>query len=98
MAGETVVTTNSDGPRPRRVYGGLNPDAASAERGIRSFNDAGYPSDRIGVITRDREEGRELAESTGANVAGGAATGVVAGGVLGGIAGLLDGIGALAIP
>jgi len=82
----------------RRVYGGLYSDRDAAERGIRRFNDAGYANDRIGVVMQDRDEARELADDTGASVAGGAATGAVAGGVLGGIAGLLVGIGALAIP
>jgi hypothetical protein len=82
----------------RRVYGGLYRDPAEAERGIRRFRDSGYAGERIGIVTRDREEGKELAEETGAKAATGAATGAVAGGLLGGITGLLVGIGALAIP
>ena len=82
----------------RRVYGGLYSDRDSAERGIRRFHESGYDRDRIGIVMQDREEARELADDTGANVAGGAATGAVTGGVLGGLAGLLVGMGALAIP
>jgi len=92
---ETTVTTG--GTTRRRVYGGLYNDAASAEQGIRRFQSAGYAGDRIGVVSRD-PEAKEVAEDTGAKVAGGAATGAVAGGVLGGLTGLLIGIGALAIP
>jgi len=82
----------------RRVYGGLYRDTAAAEQGIRRFRDSGYEGDRIGIVTRDRDEGERIAEDTGAKVAGGAATGAVVGGVLGGVTGLLVGIGALAIP
>jgi hypothetical protein len=89
-----TTTTTSGG---RRVYGGLYGDATAAERGIRRFHEAGYSRDRIGLVSRD-PEAKEVAEDTGAKVAGGAATGAVTGGVLGGIAGLLVGIGALAIP
>lgn len=82
----------------RRYYGGLYADRDAAERGIRRFHEAGYPRDRVGVLARNRDEAGQLAEDTGADVAGGAATGAVAGGVLGGLAGLLVGAGALAIP
>ena len=53
---------------------------------------------RSAVVSRDREETKELAEDTGAKAATGAATGAVGGGILGGITGLLVGLGALAIP
>jgi Heat induced stress protein YflT domain len=82
----------------RRVYGGLYNDPAAAERGIRRFRDSGYEGERIGIISRDREEAKDVAEDTGASAATGAATGAVAGGLLGGLTGLLIGIGALAIP
>ena len=82
----------------RRVYGGLYSDPAAAERGIRRFRDSGYESERIGIISRDRDEAKDVAENTGASAAAGAATGAVAGGLLGGLTGLLVGIGALAIP
>jgi len=95
MSETTVVTTNTT-PR-RRVYGGLYNDVTSAERGVRRFRDAGYPGERIGIVSRD-SAAKEVAEDTGAKAASGAATGAVAGGVLGGLTGLLVGIGALAIP
>jgi len=96
MSEERTTVTSPTGTR--RVYGGLYRDSSAAEQGIRRFRDSGYEGERIGIVTRDREEGKELAEETGAKVAGGAATGAAVGGVLGGITGLLVGIGALAIP
>jgi len=96
MSETTVVTTEGTTPR-RRVYGGLYNDVPSAERGVRRFRDAGYPGERIGIVSRDAAA-KDVAEDTGAKAASGAATGAVAGGVLGGVAGLLVGIGALAIP
>jgi len=97
MAETTVVTTNTNGAPRRRVYGGLYNDVATAEQGVHRFRDAGYPSERIGIVSRD-SAAKDVAEDTGAKAAGGAATGAVAGGVLGGLTGLLVGIGALAIP
>jgi len=97
MSETTVVTTNEGTAPRRRVYGGLYSDVASAEQGVRRFRDAGYPGERIGIVSRDAAA-KEVAEDTGAKAAGGAATGAVAGGVLGGLTGLLVGIGALAIP
>jgi hypothetical protein len=96
MEDRSVTPSGSTGTR--RVYGGLYRDPSEAERGIRRFRDSGYEGERIGIVTRDREDAKELAEDTGAKAATGAATGAVAGGLLGGITGLLVGIGALAIP
>jgi hypothetical protein len=90
--------SNTTRASTRRVYGGLYNDSAAAEAGIRRFRDSGYEGERIGIVSRDREEAAELADSTGAKAATGAATGAVAGGLLGGLTGLLVGIGALAIP
>ena len=78
----------------RRVYGGLYSDPTAAERGIRRFRDSGYEGERIGIISRNRDEAKDVAENTGASAAAGAATGAVAGGLLGGLTGLLVGIGA----
>jgi len=94
---ETTVVTDENGTVRRRVYGGLYNDVSTAEVGVRRFRDAGYPGERIGIVSRDAAA-KEVAEDTGAKAAGGAATGAVAGGVLGGLTGLLVGIGALAIP
>ena len=97
MPETTVVTTDANGTVRRRVYGGLYNDVATAETGVRRFREAGYPGERIGIVSRD-SAAKEVAEDTGARAVGGAATGAVAGGVLGGLTGLLVGIGALAIP
>jgi len=97
MPETTEVTTDASGTVHRRVYGGLYNDVDTAERGVRRFRDAGYPGERIGIVSRD-SAAKQVAEDTGAKAAGGAATGAVAGGVLGGLTGLLVGIGALAIP
>jgi len=94
---ETTVVTDENGNVRRRVYGGLYSDVATAEQGVRRFRDAGYPGERIGIVSRDAAA-KDVAEDTGAKAASGAATGAVAGGVLGGLTGLLVGIGALAIP
>jgi hypothetical protein len=90
--------STTGGTRTRRVYGGLYNDPTAAEAGIRRFRDSGYEGDRIGIVSRDHEDAKEVAENTGAGAATGAATGAVAGGLLGGLTGLLVGIGALAIP
>jgi hypothetical protein len=92
MQESSARTTGATGTR--RVYGGLYNDPAAAERGIRRFRDSGYEGERIGIVSRDREDAKEVAENTGAS----AATGAIAGGLLGGLTGLLVGIGALAIP
>lgn len=89
---------DTDTTARRRTYGGLYADSAAAERGIRRFRDSGYEGERIGIVSRDHAEAKEVAENTGASAAAGAATGAVAGGLLGGLTGLLVGIGALAIP
>ncbi|MGI9147958.1 MAG: DUF1269 domain-containing protein [Chloroflexota bacterium] len=99
MAETTVVTTGGSGnsARPRRVYGGLYSDVTTAETGVKRFRDAGYPGERIGIVSRDAAA-KDIAEDAGAKAVGGATTGAVTGGVLGGLTGLLVGIGALAIP
>ena len=90
--------TNTETSGTRRVYGGLYADPTAAEAGIRRFRDSGYEGERIGIVSRDNADAKEVAENTGASAATGAATGAVAGGLLGGLTGLLIGIGALAIP
>jgi hypothetical protein len=58
----------------------------------------GVDPQRVSVIARDKQQARDIAERTGAEVATGAATGAGLGAILGGAAGWLVGIGALAIP
>src|SRR5690349_8871009 len=88
----------SETARQRRIYGGLYADPDAARVGINRFREAGYDQDRLGIISRDSDAAQDIADDTGAHVAGDAAKGAVAGGVLGGLTGLLLGIGALAIP
>ncbi|WP_151733941.1 general stress protein [Paenibacillus tengchongensis] len=69
-----------------------------ATRAIEELQSRGVPTDEISVITRDRDDMRNISEDTGTLAPEGVATGAATGGVVGGVAGLLAGIGALAIP
>jgi hypothetical protein len=69
-----------------------------AETAINKLQDTGYNPKDISIVMRDNEMAKEMAHSTGADVAGGAASGATTGGIIGGIAGLLIGIGAIAVP
>ncbi len=69
-----------------------------ATRAIEGLQRQGVSNDEISVITRDRDELKNISDDTGTMAPEGVATGAATGGVVGGIAGLLAGIGALAIP
>jgi len=69
-----------------------------AEDAIRALKDAGYRSDEISLVARNRDDAAGLAHDTGTKAGEGAATGAVAGGILGGLGGFLAGVGALSIP
>ncbi|WP_410511405.1 general stress protein [Paenibacillus sp. BR2-3] len=69
-----------------------------ATRAIEGLQRKGFRNEDISVITRDRDELRNISDETGTMAPEGVATGAATGGVVGGIAGLLAGIGALAIP
>lgn len=69
-----------------------------AEAAINALEVAGYAPQDISIVMKDIEEGKDLANSTGANMAEGAVSGATTGGIIGGIAGLLIGIGAITIP
>lgn len=69
-----------------------------ATRAIEGLQRQGVSNDEISVITRDRDEMKNISEDTGTMAPEGVATGAATGGVVGGITGLLAGIGALAIP
>lgn len=77
---------------------GVFADRANAEDAIAALEDKGYNPKDISIMMKDAGEAREVAESTGADVAGGAVSGATTGAVVGGIAGLLIGIGAITIP
>lgn len=69
-----------------------------ATRAIEGLQNQGFSNDEISVITRDRDELKNISEDTGTKAPEGIATGAATGGVVGGVTGLLAGIGALAIP
>jgi heat induced stress protein YflT len=74
---------------------GLFPDRAAAERAIQSLRAAGFDPSRIGIVLRERDEARAVAQEHTLNAAAGAVTG----GVIGGGAGtLLAATGALVVP
>jgi len=74
---------------------GLFPDRAAAERAIQSLQAAGFDPSRIGVVLRDRDEAREVAQEHALNSTAGAVTGSVIGG---GAGTLLAATGALVVP
>lgn len=69
-----------------------------ATRAIEGLQNKGIHNDEISIITRDRDELRNISDETGTKAPEGVAAGATTGGLLGGVAGLLAGIGALAIP
>ncbi len=78
-----------------RTVVGLFTNRPDAESAIRELKAAGFGEDRIGVALQNRDEQRDLMDTTGSEAAEGAATGAVSGGVVGGLIGLL---GSLLIP
>jgi hypothetical protein len=78
-----------------RTVDGLFTNRPDAESAIRELKTAGFGEDRIGVAMQNRDEQRDLMETTGSEAAEGAAKGAVSGGVVGGVIGLL---GSLLIP
>ncbi|WP_172254395.1 YsnF/AvaK domain-containing protein [Saccharibacillus deserti] len=69
-----------------------------ASHAIEDLKRAGFSTNDISVVTRDKKDMRKLEDETGTMAPEGAAGGAATGGVLGGIGGLLAGLGALAIP
>jgi uncharacterized protein (TIGR02271 family) len=84
-------------PVPGTVVG-LFRKTIAAERAVRDLKNAGFTDRQIGVIMRDPEQERKLAEQTGTKAGEAAAAGAITGGALGGLVGVLAGIGALVIP
>jgi uncharacterized protein (TIGR02271 family) len=89
---------NRDQVRPTGTVVGLFHKTIAAERAIRDLKDAGFTDRQIGVLMRDPDEQRKLAEGTGTRAGEAAAAGAITGGALGGLVGALAGIGALVIP
>ncbi|MEP6688055.1 MAG: general stress protein [Gemmatimonadales bacterium] len=78
-----------------RTVVGMFTNRPDAESAIRELKGAGFGENQIGVALQDREEQRDLMETTGSEAAEGAAKGAVSGGLVGGLIGLL---GSLLIP
>lgn len=81
----------------KKIVGVFNTEQ-EASNAIEQLKSQGFSTDEISVITKDREELRNITEETDTKAPEGVATGATTGGVLGGTAGLLAGLGALAIP
>jgi hypothetical protein len=81
-----------------KTVAGLFESPGTASRAIDDLRSLGVDPGHVSVIARDKEQARDVADQTGAEVATGAATGAGLGALLGGAAGWLVGIGALAIP
>jgi uncharacterized membrane protein len=81
-----------------RMVLGVFQERNEAESALRTLEDAEFNPKDISIVMKDQGEARDIASSTGTNVAGGAVSGATTGGILGGITGLLIGIGAIAIP
>ena len=81
-----------------KTVAGLFETPEAASRAIQDLRALGIDPQRVSVIARDKEQAKDVAHQTGAEVASGAATGAGLGALLGGAAGWLVGIGALAIP
>jgi hypothetical protein len=77
---------------------GIFSDREYAERAVNRLEDEGFRPQDISIVMKDRGDAKHVAQSTGADVAGGATTGVATGAIIGGIAGLLVGVGAIALP
>ncbi|MHA0856072.1 general stress protein [Paenibacillus sp. CMAA1364] len=69
-----------------------------ASRAIENLKSQGIRTEDISVITKNREDLKNITEDTGTKAPEGAAAGAATGGVLGGVTGLLAGLGLLAIP
>ncbi len=78
-----------------RSIAGLFDDRSGAEAAVNDLTAAGFDPARIGVVMRDKQETKEIAEEHGTRSTEGAVTG----GIIGGSAGaILAAVGALVIP
>jgi len=69
-----------------------------AVQAIERLQGAGFTSDQISVIAKDKDTARNVTEATGTEAEEGALTGAVAGGALGALAAVIAGASAIAIP
>jgi uncharacterized membrane protein len=99
LQGNNVANDNYEGGlQVTKKIVGIFDTEHEATRAIEGLQNRGFRNEEISVITRDRDELRNISDETGTMAPEGVATGAATGGVVGGIAGLLAGIGALAIP
>jgi hypothetical protein len=78
---------------------GLFENRTQAESAIRELQSRGIDKSNIGIAMRDRDEMRDVADTTGVEPGAATAGGAVAGGVIGGGLGLLlSAIGAVTVP
>lgn len=68
---------------------GIFSDREYAKEALQKLQNEGYNPKDVSIVMKDQNEGKELADDTGADIAGGAVSGATTGAVLGGIAGLL---------
>lgn len=93
----TATSTDPMATTRRHTVAAVFDNEDQTVRALEELKAAGFTSDHVSVVLRDRRESEHLADRT--DMAGeGAATGAVTGGVLGGLAGFLVGISALVIP
>jgi hypothetical protein len=78
-----------------RTVVGMFTNRPDVESAIRELHAAGFGEGQIGVALQNRDEQRDLMDTTGSEAAEGAAKGAVSGGLVGGLIGLL---GSLLIP
>ena len=77
---------------------GLFESREKAQRAAAGLREAGFASNDISVVMRDRADAAEVAGDAGLGETSAAGAGAVGGGVLGAAAGLAMGLGALTIP
>ena len=84
----------------RQTVVGVFDNRDAAQRAIEQLKTAGFRPEDIGILMKNQQGAKQVAQNTGTGSAAGhdAGTGAVWGGVLGGIGGLIVGVAALAIP
>ncbi|WP_227871747.1 YsnF/AvaK domain-containing protein [Paenibacillus bovis] len=89
---------NVDLNNETRKIVGVFSNENEASTAIQQLKDAGFSTDDISVVSKNRKDVKHISEETGTKAPEGLATGAATGGVVGGVAGLLAGLGLAAIP
>jgi len=89
---------NVDLNNETRKIVGVFSNESEASNAIQQLKDAGFSTDDISVVSKNRKDVKHISEETGTKAPEGLATGAATGGVVGGVAGLLAGLGLAAIP